>query len=347
MFGLFSDSCPDRWGRLLMKRKEAIVAKEENRKPRSLLESDYLLAVNDESRMGGIRFKTREDGSFVASNSILSIPPWTSLRTLENASLEFEGDGESLEEQWLQILLIPGSSLGGARPKSSVKSPDGSLWIAKFPSKYDEYDSGAWEKVVHDLARLCSLKVPESKLEAFSEKGSTFIVKRFDRNNERRIHFASAMNLLGKGAGASAQDGTSYLDIASYITAFGSNPNEDLLELWKRIIFNMAVSNTDDHLRNHGFLLTPTGWRISPFFDVNPIPAGSRLSLNVNHNDNLIDLELAMEVAPFFGITMKSASRIIDEIITVIQDNWIKTAKYYGLSKKSIEFMRPAFSLTT
>ena len=167
---------------------------------------------------------------------------------------------------------------------------EGELWIAKFPSKNDECDTGAWEKVVHDLARLCGLNVPESKLEKFSKLGSTFLVRRFDRDGNRRIHFASAMTLLGKTDGASAENGTSYLDIVSFFKAFGSNPKADLMELWKRIVFIMAVTNTDDHLRNHAFLFADNGWKLSPLYDVNPVPYGDELSLLVDDRDNKISI---------------------------------------------------------
>lgn len=282
LFGLFADSCPDRWGRLLMKRKEAIDARKEDRKPRKLTESDFLLGVYDESRMGALRFSLEKGGEFLSNDKAFATPPWVNLRTLENASLAFENDESGLEEKWLRELLAPGSSLGGARPKATVQAIDGSLWIAKFPSKHDEYNSGAWEKVVHDLARMSGLNVPASKLETFSKTGSTFLVKRFDRVGKQRVHFSSAMTLLGKTDGASAADGSSYLDLAAFIRANGASPQQDLQELWKRIVFSMAVSNTDDHLRNHGFLLANAGWRLAPLFDVNPVPSGDSLSLNVS-----------------------------------------------------------------
>lgn len=345
LFGLFADSCPDRWGRLLMKRKEAIDARKENRKPRKLNESDFLLGVYDESRMGALRFSLEAGGEFLSKDKTFATPPWVNLRTLENASLAFENDDSGLNEQWLRELLAPGSSLGGARPKATVQAVDGALWIAKFPSKHDEYNSGAWEKVVHDLARLCGLDVPESKLETFSKTGSTFLVKRFDRNGSRRIHFASAMTLLGKTDGASAADGSSYLDMAGFIRANGAAPKQDLAELWKRIVFSMAVSNTDDHLRNHGFLLTPNGWRLSPLYDVNPIPSGDCLSLNVSEYDNSIDLNLALEVADYFGITPQKADQSADAIRQTVSAHWERLAQQYGLSRGAIEYMRPAFSL--
>lgn len=345
LFGLFSDSCPDRWGRVLMKRKEAIDARKEDRKPRKLVESDYLLGVYDESRMGALRFSLEEGGEFLSNEKSFATPPWVNLRTLESASIAFENDDSGLEEKWLKELLAPGSSLGGARPKASVLAEDGSLWIAKFPSKHDEYNSGAWEKVVHDLARLCKLSVPESKLETFSKAGGTFLVKRFDRDGKRRIHFASAMTLLGKTDGASGADGTSYLDLAAFIRANGAEPKKDLQELWMRIVFNMAVSNTDDHLRNHGFILTQTGWRLSPLFDVNPVPSGNSLSLNVSEYDSSIDLALALEVAEYFGLSKVEAEKRSSEICETVKANWLKLAERCGLSRGAIEYMRPAFSL--
>ena len=345
LFGLFTDSCPDRWGRLLMKRKEAIDAREEDRRPRKLTESDFLLGVFDESRMGALRFSLEKGGRFLSNESTFATPPWISLRTLENASIAFENDENGLDEKWLNELLAPGSSLGGARPKATVQAVDGSLWIAKFPSRHDEYNSGTWEKVVHDLARLCSLNVPESRLETFSKAGSTFLVKRFDRDGKKRIHYASAMTLLGKTDGTSAVDGISYLDLAAYIRANGAEPKQDLIELWKRIVFTMAVSNTDDHLRNHGFILTPTGWRLSPLFDVNPVPFGERLSLNVNEYDNRINLSLAAEVAEYFGLTKNESVKISADICETVKKNWVRIAENHGLSRGAIESMRPAFSV--
>ena len=344
MFGLFEDSCPDRWGRTLLKRKEAIDARNEGRKPRKLTESDLLLGVYDEARMGALRFSLEEDGPFLSDDKSMATPPWVNLRTLESASLAFEKDDGGMEEKWLRQLLAPGSSLGGARPKATVQAPDGSLWIAKFPSKHDDYNAGAWEKVVHDLARQCGLNVPESKLETFSKTGSTFLVKRFDRQGKRRIHFASAMTLLGKTDGEGS-DGTSYLDLASFIRSNGSNPKADLLELWKRIVFNMAVSNTDDHLRNHGFILAPDGWRLSPLYDVNPVPEGDMLSLNVNEDDGTIDFSLAVEVAEYFGVSDRKANETMKEMSQIIKTQWMPLAKQYGLGRGDIERMRPAFSL--
>lgn len=344
LFGVFADSCPDRWGRILMKRRETLQARKENRKPNVLGESDYLLGVFDETRMGALRFKTEESGMFLSADKELATPPWTTLRTLEAASLGFEMDESGLEEKWLKQLLAPGSSLGGARPKATVQDEKGDLWIAKFPSKHDEVNSGAWEKVVHDLAEMCGLDVPDAKLETFSKSGSTFLVKRFDREGKKRIHFASAMTLLGKTDGASGSDGASYMDLVSFIRQNGAAPEHDLKELWKRIVFSMAVSNTDDHLRNHGFILTKNGWKLSPMYDVNPVPYGHNLSLNVSVNDDSISMELAISVAEYFDIDKKEAIETVGTIKATVRDNWEKLAEECGLSRNACEYMRPAFA---
>ncbi len=346
LFGLFSDSCPDRWGTLLMRRREAILADRENRKPRQLLETDYLLGVHDEARMGALRFSLQPDGPFLACDSDMAAPPWVTLRELEAASLAFEQDEDTLNDRWLRQLLAPGSSLGGARPKATVKDANGNLWIAKFPSHHDEQDTGAWEQVAHELAKACGLLVPESKMERFSSFGSTYLVKRFDRKNNRRIHFSSAMALLGQADGAGAETGSSYLELAEFITAYGASPKEDLAELWKRILFNMAVSNTDDHLRNHGFLLTNRGWRLSPVYDVNPVPDGETLSLNVSLDDARIDPELAVAVAPFFGMHQKDARNIANQMLSTVRSLWRPFAEECGLGRREQKAMEPAFQVS-
>ena len=343
IFGLFSDSSPDRWGRVLMNKRERILAGKEGRKPAKLYDSDYLLGVYDETRLGGIRFKTEPNGAFLSADKKTAAPPWASLRTLEEASRNFENEDIALSEKWLNQLIRPGSSLGGARPKATVIDPKEQLWIAKFPSRNDENDSGAWEMVTHDLAEICGLHVPEAKLEKFSKLGSTYLVKRFDRILNKRVHFASAMTLLGKTDGASVAEGTSYLDIAAFIKSYGAQPKRDLIELWKRIVFNMAVSNTDDHLRNHAFIFTENGWRLSPLYDVNPVPYGDELSLNVDEADNSINIDLAIETAVRFGISRADATNDAKDILVIVRENWEKLATAYGLSRRLIEEMRPAF----
>ena len=344
IFGLFADASPDRWGRVLMNKRERILAEKEGRKPSKLYDSDYLLGVYDETRMGGIRFKANQEGPFLSDDKETAAPPWATLRTLEEASRNFENDETGLTEKWLNQLIKPGSSLGGARPKATVVDTKDQLWIAKFPSKNDENDTGAWEMVAHDLAALCGLNVPEAKLEKFSPLGSTFLIKRFDRLESKRVHFASAMTLLGKTDGASAADGSSYLDIAAFIKSYGAQPKKDLVELWKRIVFNMAVTNTDDHLRNHAFILTDKGWILSPLYDVNPVPYGDELSLNVDEEDNSISIDLAVQTAVRFGISESDAEAQAEEILKIVRDNWKKIAAGYGLTRRQIEEMRPAFS---
>lgn len=344
IFGIFSDSCPDRWGRLLMQRREAIVAKNEIRKPKTLTESEFLLGVYDETRMGALRFSLGEKDIFLSSDKELAAPPWTTLRTLESASLAFESSSNKDEEKWLKQLLAPGSSLGGARPKASVLAPDGSLWIAKFPSKHDEWNTGAWEMVIHDLAVKCDLDIPEAKLENFSSQGSIFLVKRFDRDGNKRIHFSSAMTLLGKTDGEGS-DGTSYLDIASFIKSHGASPKQDLNELWKRIVFNMAVSNTDDHLRNHGFILGKNGWILSPLYDVNPNIYGGNLSLCVSENDSTISFDLALGISEYFDISSSDAASYIENVKSTVETEWKEIALKYKLGRSEILSMEPAFDM--
>lgn len=344
IFGLFADASPDRWGRMLMNKRERILAEKEGRKPSKLYDSDYLLGVYDETRMGGIRFKVNPEGPFLSDDKETAAPPWATLGTLEEASRNFENDETGLTEKWLNQLIKPGSSLGGARPKATVVDTKDQLWIAKFPSKNDENDTGAWEIVAHDLAALCGLNVPEAKLEKFSPLGSTFLIKRFDRLGSKRVHFASAMTLLGKKDGASAADGSSYLDIAAFIKSYGAQPKKDLIELWKRIVFNMAVTNTDDHLRNHAFILTDKGWILSPLYDVNPVPYGDELSLNVDEDDNSISIDLAVQTAVKFGISKSDAEAVAEDILQIVRDNWERTAAGYALTRRQIEEMRPAFN---
>ena len=342
-FGLFMDAAPDRWGRKLMMRPETIRARKAAEKPRTLLESDYLLGVYDETRMGALRFKLSPDGRFQNDDMAMAAPPWARLRELEEASRHLEDDTLGTEhEKWLAMLLAPGSSLGGARPKACIVSPDGDLWIAKFPAKNDVVNTSAWEYATMLMARDAGLDVPEVKKETFSAKGSTFLVKRFDRVGTRRIHFASAMTLLGKTDGMDADSGCSYLDIAEFIIQQSVQPQQDLHELWRRIAFSIAVSNTDDHLRNHGFLLTGEGWRLSPVYDVNPNPQGLGLSLNISLDDNSLDFPLAREVAPFFRLKPQEADVILDNVRGVVT-NWRSYARRSGLDDDEMEMMASAF----
>jgi serine/threonine-protein kinase HipA len=347
-FGLFLDSSPDRWGRLLMRRREAALAKREKRSEQTLLESDYLLGVYDGHRLGGLRFKLQEDGDFLNNQKEMAAPPWSSLRELEHACLQLERDDAAKDKEyfkWLSLLFAPGSSLGGARPKSGVLDDKKNLWIAKFPSRHDEYDSGAWEMVLHELAKKSGIDIPTAKLLKFSGKHHTFLTKRFDRATKNtRIHFASAMTLLGYKDGTDATDGASYLELAGFIMQHCYESNKDLEQLWRRIAFSVLVSNTDDHLRNHGFLLTSNGWRLSPAYDINPDPYGTGLSLNITETDNALDISTVMDVAKYFNLKNSKATLILKEIQRSVSD-WKNIAKTYGIKKTEVERMERAFRL--
>lgn len=345
-FGIFLDSSPDRWGRVLMLRREAILARQEDRKTKNLQETDYLLGVFDGHRMGALRFRESGNGPFLNDNKEHASPPWTSLRELEHASLELEKD-DSLDNpnhlKWLNMLIAPGSSLGGARPKASVLDPKGNLWIAKFPSTRDGKDVGGWQKVVHEMATKAGINMAEAQVEKFNSNEHTFLTKRFDRTSQgERIHFASAMTLLGYNDGTDPHDGASYLELAKFIMQYGSNVKQDLEELWKRIVFNICVTNTDDHLRNHGFLLTKEGWILSPAYDVNPIETGTGLKLNINENDNSLDLDLAREVAPIYRLEKARSNTIIEKMIEIV-GTWRELATKYKIPRSEQELMARAF----
>lgn len=347
-FGIFLDSSPDRWGRVLMRRREAVMARMEDRPQRNLMSSDYLLGVYDEHRMGALRFKEEKDGPFVNDNKEMAAPPWTSIRELEYASKKLEEDNSVDEPEylrWLNLLTAPGASLGGARPKASVMDNHNHLWIAKFPSINDNIDIGGWEKVVYEMAVRSGIKMSESKIQKFSGNQFTFLTKRFDRTpNQKRIHFASAMTLLGRVDGDNYQSGVSYLDLVGFITQNGDKDfiAADLEELWRRIVFSICVKNTDDHLRNHGFILGKDGWKLSPAYDINAVPTGSGLSLNISDDDNSLDLKLAIEVAEFFRIKTVRAREIINQVQKNVSQ-WRFVANNYGLSRREQELMSFAF----
>jgi serine/threonine-protein kinase HipA len=345
-FGALLDSSPDRWGRVLLRRREAALAKKAGRPQSTLFETDYLLGVYDGHRMGGLRFKTELNGEFLDNQREMATPPWASIREIEQISIKLE-DEVSYEDpdylKWLNILVTPGASLGGARPKASIVDEKGQLWIAKFPSGNDHFDVGAWEIVVYELARMAKINMANCRAQRFSSKHHTFLAQRFDRTSEgKRIHFASAMTLLGYRDG---QEGASYLDIVDFLTTNGAKVDADLEELWRRIVFHICVSNTDDHLRNHGFLLTPEGWVLSPAYDINPVENSSGLSLNITENDNALDLELATSVAPFFRLSGEKSRAIMEEVCTAVS-KWRSTAKKYGLSNLECDLKANAFRFT-
>ncbi|MCM8570315.1 HipA domain-containing protein [Gramella jeungdoensis] len=346
-FGIFLDSSPDRWGRILMRRREAALARLEKRAERRLFETDYLLGVYDAHRMGGLRFKENEEGPFLNDNNKMAAPPWTTLRELERISLKLEQD-DVIDDpdylQWLNMLIDPGASLGGARPKAGIRDQNGALWIAKFPSRTDQGDIGGWEAVTYQMAIKAGINMATSKAQKFTSDNHTFLTKRFDRTDHGdRIHFASAMTLLQYTDGADYQSGASYLELAELITTQGGNVDEDLRELWRRIVFSICVSNTDDHLRNHGFLLYKDGWRLSPAYDVNPIETGTGLKLNISENENALELELALSVIEYFRLEEKEALTIIKTVVDAVTD-WRLIADQYGISRNEQELKALAFS---
>lgn len=344
-FGIFLDSSPDRWGRVLMDRREAIQAKQQERKQKKLFEEDYLLGVFDLNRMGALRYKLEPDGHFLSDLQALASPPFTSLADLEHASQQFEMDelNDEVSLEWINQLIAPGASLGGARPKASVTDKKNQLWIAKFPSVNDKIDTGAWEMVANELARNAGIDIAEGMLSRFNNPHHTFLSRRFDRTpNGGRLHFASAMTLLGKTDGA---EGASYLELAEFIMKHGARADRDLAELWRRIVFNIMIKNTDDHLRNHGFILDAQGWTLSPAYDVNPVWFGKALTLNISPSDNSLDLDLARSVAPYFRLSAEGVERIIDEVRTSVV-NWRKIASSFSIREREQEQMEPAFEFS-
>ncbi len=345
-FGIFLDSSPDRWGRVLMQRREAALAKIEDRKSQRLLESDFLLGVFDGHRMGALRFKSEEGGPFLNNNKEMAAPPWTSLRELELASMKFEEDNLDDTEyfRWINMLFAPGSSLGGARPKASIIDKENNLWIAKFPSKNDDKDVAAWEMVANELAQKAGINMAKGMVQKFNNNFNTYLTKRFDRtSNGNRIHFASAMTLLGHYDGEGSE-GASYLELMEFISKHGVEIDKELEELWRRIVFSICVKNTDDHLRNHGFLLSDSGWILSPAYDINPNEYGKELSLNISENDNSLDLDLALSIAEHFRLNKKKANEIIGEVKRAVFA-WREIAKKYKINKAELERMSVAFSL--
>jgi serine/threonine-protein kinase HipA len=348
-FRTFLDSCPDRWGRLLMKRREAIIARREERRPNVLYEMDYLLGVHDLYRLGALRFKREMSGAFLGNEGLdndekLIVPPISSLRDLEYAAQQVEDNSNADEPEylkWLTMLMAPGSSLGGARPKASVVDENNQLWIAKFPSRHDDHDIGAWEFVVYQLAVSTGIAMAECRIDKFNSHHHTFLTKRFDRTPERRLHFTSAMTQLGYYDG---DYDASYLELAQFLTEHGANTKKDLAQLWRRIVFNIAVSNTDDHLRNHGFIYSNGGWLLSPAYDINPVTPANGLHLNITDDDNSLNYELAMDVIEFFQLSTSGAQRIKDEVLISVA-RWETVANAANIGRGEQRDMASAFNV--
>ena len=344
-FGVFLDSMPDTWGRTLMKRRASHEAALNGEKAKTLYEIDYLLGVYDESRMGALRFKTDLDGPFLDHNNLSPTPPWSSIRELQDAAQNFENNTDNEEaRQWLAILMAPGSSLGGARPKANILDNDKNLWIAKFPSKNDTSDKAAWEYLAYQLALKAGINMSECKIQKVTGNYNTFFTKRFDRANGERIHFASAMTMTGKNEDTIKDHQASYLELAEFIQNHGINIESNLEQLWRRMVFNIAISNTDDHLRNHGFIITNNGWELSPAYDLNPSIDKDGLSLNIDMDDNALNYDLAKSVGMYFRLDENQMNTILEEVLTAVA-SWKEMATKIGIPKNEIELMEKAFNL--
>lgn len=342
-FGLFLDSMPDTWGRTLMKRREAQLALLNKEKAKTIYDIDYLLGVFDETRMGALRFKLDLLGDFLDNDNEKATPPWSTVRELQQAVVHYENDTDSdAMNKWLQVLIAPGSSLGGARPKANILDDQKQLWIAKFPSKNDIIDKAAWEYLTYQLALNAGIEMAECKIEKVNGPFHTFFTKRFDRLKTQRIHFASAMTMTGNNEDTIKEQPASYLDLVEFIQNNGVNINDNLAQLWRRIIFNIAVSNTDDHLRNHGFILSEEGWLLSPAYDLNPSIDKDGLALNIDMDNNALDFELAKTVGEFFRLTDKQMNQIILEVSNSVRQ-WKLVANKIGISRAEQELMQAAF----
>lgn len=339
LFGFLSDETPDRWGRKLIERSERVNADAEKRPVRTLNESDYLLGVSDELRYGGIQFADHATGHYFSSDGA-KIPPITDIRMLEAAVRGYELSDH--DEEFLHLLVDPGSSLGGARPKANVVDADGQLWIAKFPSRKDDYDVGAWEMVEHGLAKECGLDVPDAMLMKLSDYGSTFLTRRFDRENGKRVHLMSFMTALSQTDGHT--DGMGYIDLAGQLEEISACPGEDLQELWKRMAFNILTSNCDDHLRNHGLILKNDGWHLSPAYDLNPTTEKNSLSLNILGNDSRKNIKNAIEISELFRIPEGKAKNIVEDMQNTIRTHWHSLAAKYHIPERETRDMQGAFA---
>lgn len=339
LFGALGDSAPDRWGRMLMRRAARRYAEKSGTSPRSLLEIDYLLGVDDKARQGALQFSNEEGGPFLAGDDSGRIPPLIELPRLLAAAEHVANENDSDED--LRLLVAPGSSLGGARPKASVLDHDSSLAIAKFPHKDDEIDTVAWEAIALNLAEKAGISVSERRIERIADK-TVLLLRRFDRVDRDRIPFLSAMSMIG----ATDNEAHSYLELVDALRMHGSRPQTDIRELWRRIVFTVLISNVDDHMRNHGFLHDGSaGWTLSPAYDLNPTPADIRpriLSTAIDYDDQTASVDLAFEVAEYFEVKPNQA-REIASVVGKAVAGWRDEARHFGLSKLEIDRMASAF----
>lgn len=338
LFNAFTDPAPDRWGRNLLGRRERRQARIEGRAPRTLLDADFLTLVEDVTRLGALRFREAGGDGFL-SRAEHPVPPLVALARLLGAANRVLTDRDTDDD--LRLLLAPGSSLGGARPKASVRDNDGGLLIAKFPSQADEWPVTRWEAVAMTLAGQAGITVPSWRLATVARR-PVLLLGRFDRQAEgQRVPFTSALTAI------SAADGErrSYLELVDVLRQGGAQASADAAQLWRRMVFNVLISNTDDHLRNHGFLRELNGWRLSPAYDLNPVPTDVKPrihSLALNELEDEASLDTALSVAPAFGLTQREALAIVTEVGAAVA-RWREAAIQSGLTKAQIERMESAF----
>ena len=338
IFSVFSDAAPDRWGQRLLERAESRRAASVGETPRALTEADYLLGCDDETRQGAVRFTEGRGGTYLAPPDPWRVPPLVELPRLLGAARRTDSGADDGGD--LKILLAAGPSLGGARPKASVRDRDGALTIAKFPRESDEWDVMRWEAVALSLAERADVSAASSRLEDVAGR-AVLVLRRFDRDADRRIPFVSAMTMLG----ARDRERRSYQEIAEAIRRHGAEPAADLAELWRRIVFTVLISNHDDHLRNHGFLRAPGGWRLSPAYDLNPTPAeagGQDLTTAITAGDYRSSLDLAFKTASYYGISLPRAREIAAEVASAV-GSWREAATRVGIPRREQNRMASAF----
>ena len=342
-FGIFLDSSPDRWGRLLMQRRAAHRSAKQGKPAPTLTAWDYLLGVHDMTRLGALRFRRAEAAPFLDDDAAQAAPPLASIRELQAISLRLEDERAEEHpdyEKWLMQLVAPGSSLGGSRPKAAVVDEEGRLCIAKFPSRRDTHDVGAWEAVIHRLASKAGIEVAEARLLRFGDEGRTFVTRRFDRTGTGgRKAFVSAMTPLQR---TDREPGVSYLELVELLQARGARTRTDCAQLFRRVVFNIMVSNTDDHLRNHGFFIEPQGLVLAPAYDMNPNPERTELSLGIDEANATCDVDVALNAARDYDLTAAQATSIVEEVGAAVA-TWREEATKLEIPRAEQERLRVAF----
>lgn len=338
MFGSIGDSAPDTWGRRLMQRAERRAAQKEGRPPKTLQETDFLLGVSDVSRLGALRFKQLGDEAFQKPTEE-GVPGFIQLPRLLASAERIERNEETDDD--LLLIFAPGSSLGGARPKASVVDAKGGLAIAKFPKDTDEYSIEAWEHIALILAAQAGICVPHHELLRVADR-SILLSWRFDRSGVTRVPFLSALSMLQLQDG----DRASYLEIIDELSEHGADVRADARELFRRMVFNILISNVDDHLRNHGFLWRgAAGWRLSPAYDLNPVPTDLKariLTTNISMDEGTCSIALALAQAELFGMRLAEAKTIVSEVARAVA-TWRAVARQVGQTEKQIDRMASAF----